>query len=420
MQYDEIIKPLGHLMTFLVSQSEISYLGMASHSVPLALRVQMRDAMHFREFGGSRDLLQPSQILGHIRLCEASNARDKIYALYALFLRIGFQLPQPNYNNTVEKVYWDAATSTMTYEQSLEILLLANGRRMEGAPSWVPDFREFVSPATYLNKEWEATENSSAYFLLSSDEAILNVRGCVIDTVSLVLAAHPWKQPRFDMEHEDQAFLDLKDGFQSIINCLQLRLYFCYINEQSRYGSREEKEAACMDVLSRGIMSSLGDNLAFQLWTTLLSITHTDEEDGPRYLETLVEIGKQKNPMLWSQFSDDSELRHLTDMDQWKILFAITTSVRVAVVHKCVLEMSNDSNIFWTESGYLGQGSVEMREGDVIALIQGLRMPMIFRPSLNESSPERYSVVSPAYISGMMKGELWEETVEQLVQVSLE
>jgi hypothetical protein len=61
-----------------------------------------------------------------------------------------------------------------------------------------------------------------------------------------------------------------------------------------------------------------------------------------------------------------------------------------------------------------------MREGDVIALIQGLRMPTILRPSSNDSYPNPYSVVSPAYICGMMKGELWEEKREQLDEILLE
>jgi hypothetical protein len=47
-------------------------------------------------------------------------------------------------------------------------------------------------------------------------------------------------------------------------------------------------------------------------------------------------------------------------------------------------------------------------------------MPMILRPTPNESYPNLYLVVSLAYICGMMKGELWEEKREQLDEVLLE
>ena len=47
-------------------------------------------------------------------------------------------------------------------------------------------------------------------------------------------------------------------------------------------------------------------------------------------------------------------------------------------------------------------------------------MPMILRPGSRDSSPNRSSVVSPAYVSRMMEGELWEERREQLEEVLLE
>jgi hypothetical protein len=79
-------------------------------------------------------------------------------------------------------------------------------------------------------------------------------------------------------------------------------------------------------------------------------------------------MGK-RNTKLWRQFFDNPELKHLTEINEWKILFAIKTAARVAAVHTYILEMSYGNKIFWTKNGYPGQGSVEVREGDVIALI---------------------------------------------------
>jgi len=379
----------------------------------------MRDALRFGFSGDSGEPLQPSRILGQIRAFKATDERDKIYALYALFRKIGVQLPQPSYNKTIGEVYRQATISTMNYEQSLDILLLVSGKRMKGAPSWVPDFSENISPAIYLNKHLAATRDSGAHFPISSNEVVFGVRGCVIDTVSIGVDAPPWKGPNLDVGNEDEAFLALKEGFKETVMGLQLWLYFCYGRSQSRYANEDAKFEACRDVLSRGILALIADDLAFDFWTIIISTPHRGGEEGPRQLDSWVEKGKRNNK-LWWQFFDDPELKHLTEVDEWKILFAIKSANRLATVHRCVLEFSYGNKLFWTQTGYLGQGSAEMRKGDIIALIQGLRMPMILRPTPNDSHSNLYSVVSPAYISGIMKGELWEEKREQLEDFLLE
>ena len=82
---------------------------------------------------------------------------------------------------------------------------------------------------------------------------------------------------------------------------LQLWLYFCYGNNQCRCATQDDKGKACMDVLSRGILPSLADNLAFDFWTTILTVTLTGEEEGPGQLDSWAEMGK-RNTKLWRQF----------------------------------------------------------------------------------------------------------------------
>jgi hypothetical protein len=128
--------------------------------------------------------------------------------------------------------------------------------------SWVHNFRETISPATYLNKNFVATGDSRARFPISSNEVIIGVRVRVIDMVSVAVNATPWKHPRLDVGNEDEAFLDLKEGFRETVMGLRLWLYFCYSDSQSRYASNDDKDEACRNVLSRGILALSADNSA--------------------------------------------------------------------------------------------------------------------------------------------------------------
>lgn len=47
-----------------------------------------------------------------------------------------------------------------------------------------------------------------------------------------------------------------------------------------------------------------------------------------------------------------------------------------------------------------------MSEGDEIALVRGVPVPMLLRKATDGSG--RYSVVGPAFVHGLMEGEGWD------------
>ncbi|KAM3066361.1 hypothetical protein ACMFMF_010323 [Clarireedia jacksonii] len=64
-------------------------------------------------------------------------------------------------------------------------------------------------------------------------------------------------------------------------------------------------------------------------------------------------------------------------------------------------------NVFiWTNEGCLGTGPTTVQEDDVVALIPGIRTPLILRASSLEG---RYRVVGPAFVHGVMEGQKWDE-----------
>jgi hypothetical protein len=73
---------------------------------------------------------------------------------------------------------------------------------------------------------------------------------------------------------------------------------------------------------------------------------------------------------------------------------------------------------FYTENNYFGTTPdplpVSMHAGDVIALVSGLEMPLVLRPVKGS-----YSLVTHAYLHGIMYGELWPEVEDELEDIML-
>ena len=63
----------------------------------------------------------------------------------------------------------------------------------------------------------------------------------------------------------------------------------------------------------------------------------------------------------------------------------------------------------------VGFTSENVQTGDVIGLISGVSMPMVLRPKV-----EGYEVISPAFLSGVMDGELWQDIdIDALTELRL-
>ncbi|KAK8201634.1 heterokaryon incompatibility protein-domain-containing protein [Phyllosticta capitalensis] len=75
--------------------------------------------------------------------------------------------------------------------------------------------------------------------------------------------------------------------------------------------------------------------------------------------------------------------------------------------------LPKERTVFNTGNGYVGAGPAAISEGDRIALIGGVGVPMVLRE--NDSDLEgnkRYTVVGPAFIPGYMCGEIGESEVK--------
>jgi len=157
----------------------------------------------------------------------------------------------------------------------------------------------------------------------------------------------------------------------------------------------------------------------FAVWLGMLMVNqdwfpHAEGES----LEVFLQKAKE-DPEMKRRFFDDPELRQLTEIGEWQILCAMKMNADSARMMHLVWAMARGNMLFSTNEGYLGSASRSLAVGDEIALIQGVKTPMVLRPAETPSG-KRYQVVGPAYVHGVMNGELWDQSksgIEDLILI---
>jgi hypothetical protein len=96
----------------------------------------------------------------------ATEPRDFIFGLYALFLRAGLSLPTPDYSKSVSAIYSKATKALIQQSESLRVLdHIDCDRRSLELPSWAHDFRS--NSGVLLGGCWSASRDSKVKTSLS-------------------------------------------------------------------------------------------------------------------------------------------------------------------------------------------------------------------------------------------------------------
>ena len=109
--------------------------------------------------------------------------------------------------------------------------------------------------------------------------------------------------------------------------------------------------------------------------------------------------------------------RYLTNTNEWNIYEAIQQDPSAALFHNHVALGTRAKLFFVTENGYYGTASATIECNDYVVLVSGLQVPLIVRPT--EGKAGHYKLLGPAFVNGMMSGELWPETEEDLVDLTI-
>ena len=139
-------------------------------------------------------------------------------------------------------------------------------------------------------------------------------------------------------------------------------------------------------------------------WWNVLMANDPDHVTGMKYLDAIFRAAP-KDSLVFEKFGQIgtcllSNINDATRPDEWRILLALRTLPQVT---HTTLMTARKNTLFMIRKGFMGTGPKSICSGDLVALVPGLNIPLIFREA--GDGEQHYRLVSGAYIHGIMAGE---------------
>ncbi|KAL2074911.1 hypothetical protein VTL71DRAFT_8691 [Oculimacula yallundae] len=372
---------------------------------------------------------------------EATDPRDKIFALYGLFRPSPYaDLLIPNYNIPTALLYWKAARCMLTQDKSLDILGIP--RRKSSAtlllPSWIPIWTKAngddpisipLRPEIILSEVPETLDGfcasgSTKYEIrISSDQTLLGVDGVLLGT--LITLGIVW--PKFSDVGQPlpERTKQIPTKYNSTAWVKQFPMFFNALHNwreiarpdlELRYGETGQTryEAFWQTIIGGNfVLAFEGKNavlLSFQSWERNLQAKKRYEWLWPvlinlsRFSSSIIQIPIVEiliwpllpvlNPLarivvrLFARWSDEVFPGKRDSHNLFRMAMSVTIGRRLAIL----------------EGDYIALVPGQAMLGDNIFLLKGGAAPIVLR-----KQGKNWEVVGEAYMPGVMHGELWEE-----------
>jgi hypothetical protein len=326
-------------------------------------------------------------ILTTAREKQATFPEDRVLALYSLLKELGVTLPAPDYDKSVSEIYTDASVACMEADQSLDILLeVSSDVRRPDLPSWVPDWS---SPAwdlrdarrAILRGPFSATGTSRPLWYVEDGHG-LATEAMIVDSIHA--AGPPLNFSDTTDQHMRTKQLPISEIDRNTVSydldeCAGvLRAWIKLATENAAYSDiRAKMDAFLRMVFYDGLYSSHKQvelSLFMQWWDIL-------NGDDPLGHNSPVSVFEARLT-LWS-----------TAMD---------LSTRLSRLSS--LRCARNKSFFTTERKLYGVAARTVREGDKVALIAGVRVPVILR----DVGAVRYQYIGYASVDEYMDGDAWD------------
>jgi hypothetical protein len=327
------------------------------------------DLEYFRQTLKTKGKVDFRTLLIHARDCEATDPRDKVFAILGMVGDSQGDIPI-DYGQPVSEVAKQAFKKLVSLSNGLEALIFSqNPNRQQGIPSWAPNlcssFNAQPSRLKGLSSSlYAATRGSVEGYKFLADGITLEVRGMIFDTVQNVSMTTLLSKNTPTLE------------FDAVI-CGWRNLVFGWLNSMDidhKYEHLMRILTCDRDIRGRRLGSQV-NNLD---WGTFFRIEHLGV--GARrefeYLAAAVRGGRFEGGV-----TDE------TEVNAWLRLCGESIANKRVVV---------------TSSGRLGLVPAETQRGDRVCLIMGLDVPFVLRTSNFDS----YILIGEAYIHGAMDGEI--------------
>jgi hypothetical protein len=371
-----------------------------------------------------------SSCLSDINQLQATEPRDKIYGLQALYTDLGIQLPGIDYEKSLLHVYEEAAIAMISWSSTLKVLGDAcQNHRNTSFPSWVPDWSD--GNIKIFTPSGDATRGSK---IIKQSQAALNPRpgelhvdGKVVGTVI------PWKNRSIEAvfptrpEHCELPILTNKlDGLVEDVETLRLWIgktrFFRQVHNMLKTNLELFEgglEDVLLDILNQDSYSEPHES--FKVWLDILKYPET------KYDLSLGEILVEQ----WRTAIESDTTHWTTELTNCAVIMASLLSNSIRHDGRVLSHTSEILDQFNQFSGNLADKKLILADlsslhktalgtsfhstvaGDSIVLLDGADWPVILR-----QTGLKWRLISPAFITGMMDGEAWLDENGQVLGIS--
>lgn len=365
--------------------------------------------------------------LTDVNQLRATDPKDKIYGMYAVYTKLGIPLPAVDYRKSVAQVYTDATLAMISWSRSLGVLRDAcSVSRNATLPSWVPDWNDnevrFTMTQSYATKGSEIPDQLPR--ILSPSYGKLNTRGKVVGNVGkltkkLLMMPFPTRSESYTMVRilsssafhlvDDVEFLRLLvcqiEFYRELCSLLQLNTFLC--PDGNWFDT-------LFSILSQG--QSFPEEGLFEVWINLLSYPKSQYDLS--FGKALAEIWKDNddgNHAAWT-----SELMHCAVIAASLLSNSVLSGGEILPSHGAILDLMKEisSNLAdcsvvavrhrATDFETIGTTFQSVGLGDTVVLLEGAEWPAVLRPMGSD-----WSFIGPAFLLELMDGQAWSDRNSQ-------
>jgi len=374
--------------------------------------------------GGERTIQLLTTGLSHVRHLQATNPKDKIYGLYAIFSTLNISLPAPDYGKPLEKIYEEACVAIISNSRSLRMLGYASSNsRAQNLPSWVPDWQD--ENVSIKHPSAGATNGSrisqTHLSTLSPASGQLRVRGQIVGLIT-ARAENDFATLKFPSgsmpilkEERYELVGDEVDTLRMLLHSLKLfREWMQLVDGLASSYLDEDTDDFFHKLLTFNASSSFNsegsDTRFFNAWVDILQYPHTSYDLSEA--EKVAESWKKVDVASAHHWSDD--LFHCSVVAAALLTASASRNGQVAP------EMAELLGFMAYLSGNIGNrvlvfvhdpllnetlpgtGFHTAMAGDAIVLLEGADDPVMLR-----KKDDKWLFIGPAFVLGIMKGEAW-------------
>jgi len=371
-------------------------------------------------------------ILINARKKKSTDPKDKIFALSGLFSELEVPFPPPDYSKSVCTIYREATISSISYDKNLYILYHApSDCRTRELPSWVPDWSEegwMEDDSRYglLRSRFKASASvEEPYWRFSDNGTALILRGKIVDSIIFRTDPLPGlelmgrirdQNPTADappasilsfpgdefMQCNHQAYTTLKTWVE--------------VSQWSNYPTGElTKDAFQRTVVNDnpGCNTDAKKDNSFNSWYDIMCLDELD------IAAIALQNQGSENLIPSAPNMREAYLRNVANTTPAAKLISSALRGPGFGFHGHAMAFSRKKCFIYTEKGYFGTAAdplpSSVQPGDIVAIVSGLEMPLLLRPIEGGG----YKLLTHAYVHGIMYGEAWPETEDQLEEIVL-